>query len=149
MPAYVDIDALEDLFTMKLESVDGVRSAFSIGQLDELESERIFKMPAAIVMQTGAPAEPPKVIGGEVVQEGTMSWSVFVIAAGMRGQKRARSGERGANAVAKAVVEAVNGWEIMPGWQVYYVDNRPYNVGEPSKVILELMFAHQFDIEGI
>jgi hypothetical protein len=149
MPQVPDIDALEDLWTLKLLEVEGVRSAISIGQLEELESERIFKMPGAIVMNTGMSAEQPQTLGHPVFQEGSMGWSIFIVCAGMRGQKRARSGEDGSNRVSKRVIENCNGWEIVPGWIVYFVDLRPYNVGEASKSIMEIRFSHQIDIEGL
>lgn len=147
MTAIPDLEPLEDLWTDKLSSVEGVRSTFSVGQIEELGNERIFKMPAAVVMHAGMPANPPRVIGGPVEQEGTMTWSIFVIAESMRSTSK----RGGAQTVGRKILESVIGWDIVEGWTVYLVDFRQVEIPgleDASVVIYEIVVAHPYDLTG-
>jgi hypothetical protein len=146
MPEIPDVDALEDLWLLKLEGVQGVRSVISGGSLGELEnSERIFKHPALVTFFSGAEVEEPKVLGHPVFQEGVMRWTVLVVAASMRSP---RKGERGTQQMVRAVIEEVDGWEIVDGWIVYVTGFRPVESDDPSVAMHEVTFAHQFDMIG-
>lgn len=121
----------------------------SLGQLTEMESERLYRFPAAFVAFMGMPVDSPRVIGARDVQEGTMSWSVIVTAESMRGLRAGRKGERGAYQIAKAIMEEVLGWEIQDGWFVYLVDFRPIDLGKELAVATyEILLAHNYDLDS-
>lgn len=144
MTAIPDFAALEDLWTEKLATVEGVRSAFSIGQLDELENERIFKAPAAVVMHTGTPTNEPRVIGGPVEQEGWMTWSIFVIAESMRSTHK----HGGAQTIGRAILQQILGWDIVEGWTVYLVDFIPHSEEDSARHVYEIQVRHQYELIG-